>query len=92
MERPESYFDGRRLCYIPLVIKKIQAKLDSAQASQVKIVKGETESGKQFDPQFAVALGGAIYAMNRFMGPPPRPQLGYIEYIEEGKPKIYHFA
>lgn len=77
-------------CYIPLVIKKIQAKLDSAQASQVKIVKGETESGKQFDPQFAVALGGAIYAMNRFMGPPPRPQLGYIEYIEEGKPKIYH--
>ncbi|MFV0468408.1 MAG: Hsp70 family protein [Dysgonomonas sp.] len=77
-------------CYIPLVIKKIQRKLDSVQASQVRIVKRETESGKQFDPQFAVALGGSIYAMNRFMAPPPRPQLGYIEYIELERPKIYH--
>lgn len=76
-------------CHIPLVRKKIRSFLDANNASACRIVWGMTETKKTADPQFAVALGGAVLAKR--LSVPKRPTLGYIEYGEQGMLRTFSF-
>lgn len=68
-------------CAIPLVRRRI-TEYCQAQGSQATIVWKNNYGGSvEFDPQFAVALGGAIFAKNKFS---PPPSTGYIQYVECG--------
>ena len=70
-------------CAIPLIREKIRSFLNARNASNGAIVWRTTENGRDIDPQFAVALGGAIFAKKK--SAPRRPRLGYIEYGEQNK-------
>ena len=76
-------------CNIPLVRSKLRSFLDARSASKCVVVWRETENGKSIDPQFAVALGGAVFAKKK--AAPRRPRLGYIEYGEEGTLHTFSF-
>lgn len=78
-------------CNIPLVRSKLRSYLDARNASNTAIVWRQTEKKKYIDPQFAVALGGIVYAKTKFMAPPPRPPLGFLSYGECGSPKNFTF-
>jgi molecular chaperone DnaK (HSP70) len=60
-------------CRIPLVQQKIKERLIGMNATKTRIVWQHTENGRSIDPQSAVALGAAVYAMRKFMIPPPDP-------------------
>lgn len=72
-------------CQIPLVQTTIRRYLESMGIDGVRIVFGETESGKVIDPQFAVALGAAVYAMKKYMTPPPALSIGMLKDLATGK-------
>lgn len=73
-------------CYIPLVREKIGNYLIS-RGVKARLVWRQTETKKSIDPQFAVALGAAVYALKTFMPPPARPAIGSIQYMEAGELK-----
>ncbi|MDR0982997.1 MAG: Hsp70 family protein [Culturomica sp.] len=60
-------------CRIPLVRQKIEGRLHGMNAENTHIVWQCTENKKTIDPQSAVALGAAVYAMRKFIIPPPEP-------------------
>lgn len=81
-------------CNIPLVQSKIKSHLQSLDAENTRVVWNRTEHGHAIDPQFAVALGAAVYAMKKYMAPPPPPvsigvlkdnASGQVHRLKEGK-------
>jgi molecular chaperone DnaK (HSP70) len=60
-------------CNIPLVRSKLESHLTSLGAGNTHVVWKRTESDRAIDPQFAVAMGAAVYAMKKYMILPPLP-------------------
>lgn len=73
-------------CNIPLVQTKIKKYLQSLNMGNAHVVWRRTESGKSMDPQFAVALGAAVYAVRNFM-PLPKPpvHIGVLKRCSNGQ-------
>ncbi len=71
-------------CAIP-AIQRALSEHCRQQGSQAAIIWRERmRDHATFDPQFAVALGGALYGKTKFA---PRPSIGYLQYVECGQLK-----
>lgn len=69
-------------CAIPFVRKSV-IEYSQTQGSNAKLIwRDRYRDNAHFDPQFAVALGGAIYAKGRFA---PKRTIGYIQFCECGE-------
>ena len=73
-------------CSIPLVQSKVKKYLISRDAADTNVVWKRTESDQAIDPQFAVSLGAAVYAIKQFMAPQAPPILpGVLKNIKTGE-------
>lgn len=77
-------------CHIPLVHERMKSHLESHSVTNAHIVWKRTESDREIEPQFAVALGAAVYIIKKITPPPPPPppSIGVLKNKMTGE--IYH--